>query len=238
MPAAPPRHSIVKPRRTHEGRARRPRLGCSRVALVVLALVAATATAHADVTVDWARGLVIADAVGIADRHAPNPAVARGTSRRGAEEAAQKLLAAKLGDLPLARGGKVADKAKDEGVKARLDRAVSAALTLAADPQTDGAWHVTMAVPIEAVRQAIAGTRTLGADGDTGPAVVVVEGVAAKPAVGWTIAGLEAATVWVRDVPAWAKDAPRAVAKTAKAGAIEAPGIDASAATLFVIVTK
>jgi hypothetical protein len=206
--------------------------------LVLIALVASTATAHAEVTVDWARGLVIADAVGIADRHAPNPAVARGTSRRGAEEAAQKQLAAKLGDLPLAGGGKVADKAKDEGVKGRLERAVSAAITLEADPQTDGAWHVTMAVPIEAVRQAIVGMRALGADGDKGPAVIVIEGVSAKPAVGWTVAGLEAATIWVRDVPAWAKDAPRAVAKSAKAGAIDVPGIDASAATLFVIVTK
>lgn len=206
--------------------------------LVLLALAGSTATAGADVRVDWARGLVIADAVGIADRHAPNPAVARGTSRRGAEEAAQKQLAAKLGDLPLAGGGKVGDKAKDEAVQARLDRAVGAAITLAADPQTDGAWHVTMAVPIEAVRQAIAGTRALGADGDRGAAVVVIEGVAAKPAVGWKVAGLEAASVWVREVPAWAKDAPRVVAKTAKAGTIEAAGIDASAATLFVIVTK
>jgi hypothetical protein len=205
---------------------------------IVLALVAFAVPAQADVTVDWARGLVIADAVGIADRHAPNPAVARGTSRRGAEEAAQKQLAAKLGDLPIAGGGKVADKTKNEGVKGRLDRAVDAAITLAADPQTDGAWHVTMAVPIEAVRQAIVGTRALGADGDKGPAVVVIEGVTAKPAVGWTVAGLEAATIWVRDVPAWAKDAPRAVAKSAKAGAIDVSGIDASAATLFVIVTK
>src|SRR5262245_28637146 len=127
--------------------------------LVLIALVALTATAHADVTVDWARGLVIADAVGIADRHAPNPAVARGTSRRGAEEAAEKLIAGKLAELPLAGGGKVADKAKDDAVKARLDRAVDAAITLAAEPQTDGAWRVTMAVPIEAVRQAIVGAR-------------------------------------------------------------------------------
>ncbi len=206
--------------------------------LVLIALVGLSRTAHADVTVDWARGLVIADAVGIADRHAPNPAVARGTSRRGAEEAAEKLIAAKVAELPLASGGKVADKAKDNGVKARLDRAVEAAITLAAEPQTDGAWRVTMAVPIEAVHQAILGARTLSADGDKGPAVVVIEGATAKPAVGWTVSGLDAATIWVTDMPAWAKDAPRVKAKTAKAGAIDAPGIDASAATLFVIVTK
>jgi hypothetical protein len=210
-----------------------PRCMAAVTALGVLALAA---PARADVKIDWARGLVTADAVGVADRHAPNPAVARGTSRRGAEEAAQKLLAAKLDELPLASGGKVADKAKDKAVKARLARVVDYAITIAADPETDGAWKVTLAVPIEAVRQAIAGPRTLG-DGDKGPAIVVVDGASAKPAVGWTIGGVEAAAIWVTEVPAWAKDARRAKAKAAKAGAIELDGIDATAATLFVIVT-
>jgi hypothetical protein len=205
--------------------------------MVLVVAAAASVPARADVKVDWARGLVTADAVGVADRHAPNPAVARGTSRRGAEDAAKKLLAAKLGELPVAGGGKVADKAKDKDVKARLARAVDAAITLAADPETDGAWKVTLAVPIEAVRQALDGPRALG-DGDKGPAVVVVDGVTAKPAVGWTIGGLAAPTVWVTDVPAWAKDAPHVTAKAAKAGAIEIGGTEATAATLFVIVAK
>lgn len=209
-----------------------------RFALSLLAVALLGDSAHADAKIDWARGLVIADAVGIADRHAPNPAVARGTSRRGAEEAAQKQLAAKLGELPLAAGGKVADKAKDKDVKERLARAVEDAITLAADPETDGAWKLTMAVPIEAVRQAIAGPRMLAADGDKGPAVVVVEGATAKPAVGWKVGGIEAPTVWVTDAPAWAKDAPRVKATGAKAGTIEAAGIDATPATLFVIITK
>ena len=209
-----------------------------RFALSVIALALAGGTANADVKVDWARGLVIADAVGVADRHAPNPAVARGTSRRGAEEAAQKQLAAKLGELPLAAGGKVADKARDKDVKERLARAVEDAITLAADPETDGAWKVTLAVPIEAVRQAIAGPRALGADGDKGPLVVVVEGATAKPAVGWKVGGVEAPALWVTDAPAWAKDAPRVKATVAKAGGIEVAGIDATPATLFVIITK
>ncbi len=212
----------------------------NKTQLAALAVVSlgAVAPAHADVKVDWARGLVIADAVGIASRQAPNPAVARSTSRRGAEQEAQKLLAAKLDDLPLAGGGKVGDKAKDKDVKARLDRVVASALTLAADPETDGAWRVTLAVPIEAVRQAIAGPRQLPADGDRGSTVIVVEGVTAKPAVGWTVGRNEAPTIWVRDVPAWAKDAHRAKAKSAKAGVIDVAGIDASDGTLFVIVTK
>src|SRR5690242_5647577 len=89
-------------------------------------------TAYAEPKIDWSRGLVIADAVGVADRHAPNPAVARGTSRRVAEAAAKKLIAAKLDELPLAGGGKVGDRAADADVKVRLARAVDAAMTLSA----------------------------------------------------------------------------------------------------------
>jgi hypothetical protein len=234
MPSSTPRHDKRARPASDGARTKRPWLGH----LVAIGVIAASGSARADAKVDWARGLVIADAVGVADRHAPNPAVARGTSRRGAEEAAQKQLAAKLGELPLAAGGKVEDKAKDKLVKERLARAVEDAITLAADPETDGAWKVTMAVPIEAVRQAIAGPRTLGADGDKGLQVVVVEGATAKPAVGWKVAGVEAPALWVTDAPAWAKDAPRVKATAAKAGAIEVAGIDATPATLFVIITK
>src|ERR1043165_7863637 len=42
--------------------------------------------------VDWAAGLVIAGGTGIADRHAPSPAVALGTSRRGAEDDARQRI--------------------------------------------------------------------------------------------------------------------------------------------------
>jgi hypothetical protein len=206
---------------------------------VVVAVTAGTAAAGPP-SVDWARGLVIADGIGLADRHAPNPAVARGTSRRAAEEAAKKVLAGKVGELPVAGGGTVGEKAKrDAAVKDRLARAVSSAVTLAAEPETDGSWRVTLAVPIEAVRQAIAGPRAIapGAD-DAGPEVIVVEGVAGKPAVGWKVAGLDAATLWVDAPPAWSKDAPRVTAKGAKGGAIDVAGIDATAATLFVIITK
>lgn len=195
----------------------------SPLAVVIVASLSATATAEPP-KVDWARGLVIADAVGVADRHAPNPAVARGTSRRGAEDAARKILAAEVAKLPVAGGGKVGDKAKEAQVKARIDAAVAAAITLDADPETDGAWHVTMAVPIEAVRLALAGPRVLAADGDSGPIVSIVEGLKGKPAVG----ALAAPTLWVSELPAWAKDAPKVAAK----------GLTPTAQTLYVIVTK
>jgi len=203
--------------------------------LVAISLVLAS-TAHAAPSVDWARGLVIADGIGLADRHAPNPAVARGTSRRAAEDAARKTLAVKCAELPLASGGKVGDKTSDAAVKERLARAVANAVTLSADPETDGSWRVTMGVPVEAVRQAVEGPRS--ATEDSGPSVVIVEGVTAKPAVGWTVGGTSAATIWVASPPVWAKDAPRVKAKGAKAGAIDVEGAGATPATLFVILAK
>lgn len=215
-----------------------------------LLAIARTSAHAAPASVDWARGLVTADGIGLADRHAPNPAVARGTSRRTAEDAAKKTLAHKVGELPVASGGTVAAAAKgDAAIQERLSRAVANAVTLAAEPETDGSWRVTLAVPIEAVRQAIVGPRPIaaGAD-DTGPAVVVVDGVTSKPAVGWKVAGLDAPTLWVTAVPAWAKDAPHVTAKSAKRAAIEVSSpaaamgsgpsvMTSSNATLFVLVT-
>ena len=201
------------------------------------AIVALASNARADVAVDWAKGLVTANGVGIADRHAPNPAVARGTSRRAAEEAARAQLAKGLGALAVAGGGTVATHATGDA-KQRLERAVADAIAVAAEPQTDGAWTVTMAVPIEAIRQALdAGPREVGKDGDKPPAVVIVDGVTAKPAIGWTVGGVKAATTWVpvKDLPVWTKDAPHVTATGAKAGAIEVHGIVGAEATLYVI---
>ncbi|HEV7559252.1 MAG TPA: hypothetical protein VGO00_27445, partial [Kofleriaceae bacterium] len=157
--------------------------------LAIVGIAVVGNTAHADV--DWAKGLVTATAAGVADRHAPSPSVARGTSRRGAEDAAKKLLAAEVAKLPLAAGGTVAGQA---AAKDRIARAVDAALTIDAEPETDGSWRVTLAVPIEAVRQAIAGPRTLDPKGDSGPPIVIVDGVKVKPSVGWTVGGIAAAT--------------------------------------------
>jgi hypothetical protein len=201
----------------------------------VLIVCALAGTAQADV--DWGKGLVTAEGVGIADRHAPNPAVARGTSRRGAEDAARAKLAKAITALPVAGGGTVADKAKDDAVKTRLERAVAQAIAVEAQPETDGAWNVTMAVPIEAIRQAITdGPRAVAPGGDGPSAVTIVDGVKAKPAIGWSIAGVSAPTVWVKDVPTWAKDATRVTATGAANGRIEVAGIVANAATLYVIV--
>lgn len=206
------------------------------MAAAITVIAGGASVAHAEV--DWARGWVTADGFGVANRAAPTPAAARGPARRLAEDAARKKLAPQLASLPLAEGGTLADKLGDAKVKAAVDRALAEAIVIDADPQTDGSWKLTMAVPIEAIRQALVGPRALAAtdDGDGGPPVVIVDGAGgAKPAVGYQLGTLAAATIFVKDLPAWAKDAPRVKAKSAKAGVIDlAPG-KATAATLFVI---
>ena len=190
--------------------------GAGAAVLLIATLGAARAEGRDAAHLDWARGLVIAGGVGVADRHAPSPAVARGTSRRGAEDAAKTALALAIAALPLAAGGTVGDKAQG---------ALAAVVELEADPETDGAWHVVMAVPLEAVRQAVAGSaRHVEAAGDHGATAIVLDGVPAgtRPAVGWTVGGKAMATVWVSAVPAWAKDAPHVKATGAAGGAIAA----------------
>ena len=215
-----------------------------RLSVCALAVALTPRAARADrdaddaARVDWAAGRITAGGTGLADRHAPSPAVALGTSRRGAVEAAKQRIAAKLGALPLASGGTLASKLADAAVKARIDAALEAAIAIAAEPETDGSWHVTLAVPIEAIRQALEEPRALPAAGDDGPPVVIVEGVTAKPAIGWTIGGTGCATLWVKDVPAWAKGAPRIKARSAKGGAITVDASPGTPATLYVITGK
>jgi hypothetical protein len=83
---------------------------------------------------------------------------------------------------------------------------------------------------------AVAGSRLVDAKGDGDPAVVVVDGVGAKPAIGWKVGTLAAATLWVDKPPAWAKDAPHVHAKSAKHGTIELDHAVGGPSTLFVLV--
>ena len=214
---------------------------------MLVVLLRGSVAAHAEPAVDWANGLVTADGIGIADRHAPNPAVARGTSRRGAEVAARAALARSVMRVQVATGGTVGARLGDAAgaaaaanapAWARIDRAVAQAITVAAEPETDGAWRVTMGVPIEAIRQALdGGPRAVASErGDPDPAIVVVDGVHAAPAIGWTVGGARAATLWVPAVPGWASAAPHVQATSAKAGAIEIGGQAGHEATLYVLV--
>ena len=205
--------------------------------VVVLAVTLLASSASAAPVIDWENGRILETGTGLADRQAPNPAVARGPAKRKAEDAARRALRAAVETLPLAGGGTVKDKLADAAIAGRMDRAIEAALTVSATPETDGAWVVTLALPTEAVRQAIEGARALPTDGDKAPAVIVVEGAAAAtPAIGTTIGGASVPIVWVTKVPAWAAKAPRIKARSAKAGAIDADTKSATPSTLFVVV--
>jgi hypothetical protein len=202
---------------------------------LALGFLACAGTAHAGV--DWGRGLVIADGIGIADRHAPTPATARGPARRAAEDAAKKAIATQLNDLPIAAGGTLKAKLADKAIKKRVDEAVARAISIAATLETDGSWKVTLGVPLEAIRIALGGApRALDAKGDADPPIVVVEGAKQKPAIGVTVGGVTAATIFPREVPAWAADAPRIKATGSKAGAITLAKQLGGPATLFVVV--
>lgn len=201
---------------------------------VIIVAVLAT-SAQADV--DWATGMVEGRGVGVANRAAPNPATARGPARRAAEDAARVRLREQVSALPVAGGGTVGTQAKDKAVMARVEQAIADAIEVSAEPETDGSWIVKLAVPTEAIRQALAGPRGFDiATDDDGPAVVIVEGATATPAVGWKVGALDAAVIFVKDVPAWAKGAPKVKATGTGKGVIELAATG-SASTLFVVVT-
>ncbi|HSK02649.1 MAG TPA: hypothetical protein VK932_15465, partial [Kofleriaceae bacterium] len=152
------------------------------------------------------------------------------------EAAARKQLAAALPALPLAEGGTLAGRLGDPALRARVHPAVAAAVTVDAEPGTDGSWKVTLGVPIEAVRQALTGPRPAPASDADGPPVVVVEGARVAPAVGYRLGKVAAPALWVPQVPAWAKAAPRVRARGASGGTIELADARGSESTLFVIV--
>src|SRR5262249_13854288 len=132
------------------------------------------------------------------DRRSPR-AVARGRARdlaagrRGRCPAADRRRARRAPPGRRRRAGRaaavgraLADRLGDAALRARIDAAVAAAIAIAAEPETDGSWRVTLAVPLETIRIALGAPRALAATGDRGPPVVVVEGAAARPAIGWT----------------------------------------------------
>ena len=129
-----------------------------RAALVVVALTAGTA--RADVVaelpsggaVDWSRGLVTATGIGLADRHAPSPAVGRAASRRRADDAARAKLAVALGEVAW-HGGTPGELASRDGWIEALAVVVDATLN------PDGSWRVKMGLPVEAIRLGLGGVR-------------------------------------------------------------------------------
>jgi hypothetical protein len=208
-------------------------------ALIVLAMVGVATPAHADV--DWQRGLITIKAVGTADRRAPSPAVARPGALREGETRAEAALLELARGLPRAQGGTIGEAADaDPLVAAALAAVVAAPIEVATDFLPDGSVRVERALPIEAIRQAIAGPeRFVPAGADAITAIVVdARKLKLKPAVGIAVtdgqATLELPALFDGKPPA--DDDPRLGARplrvTAKRldhGALAGDGIDLAA---------
>ena len=156
------------------------------------------------VTVDWSAGVMVAKAVGLADRRAPAPDVARAAARsRGVTQARAHLRAALL-LVPWANG-----KTSTEQLSAaELETLVAAATLGRAQPQTDGGWHIELQLPVEVVRQAVQGNRKRAVDGDdmVPPAIALdARKLSVLPAVGMRVndggATVECAMRWVTRWP-------------------------------------
>jgi hypothetical protein len=169
---------------------------------IAVGILATSAIARADVTaqvggatVDWSRGVITARGVGPADRHAPSPAVARDAARVRAEDAARKALAAAAKQLPGVEAGALADD--------KLARAVARATVATMDLGTDGSVTISLALPVEAVRVAIAGPRRAEPSaGDAPPAMIVdATKLTVAPRVGLAIAAWTGPVLFVDAAP-------------------------------------
>jgi hypothetical protein len=216
---------------------------------VAVAVAGSAGVAHAEVvdelasggSVDWSRGLVTATGIGLADRHAPSPAVGRAASRRRADDDARNKLAAALGEVAWTSDGSPAELAGRDGWIAAHAVVVDATLN------PDGSWRVTLGLPVEAIRLGLAGARALPADGDvdeTRAIVIDARAIDAAPVGGIAIGAAKAsgATLWVDKPPGAALVGDKPVERKArklKNGVIEVDGtVPDLAGTLIVVVVR
>ena len=204
---------------------------------------ALTASVAPGVTIDWTRGVVIARGVGPADRHAPEPAVARVAAERRAIDQARSRLAAALDLVPRTGPALTAD------ARVALTREVALAPIVDRDLGTDGSVTVELGLGLEAVRQAATGPRRLTPGGDDGAAAVIVvdaRATAVRPAVGLAIVATGAATgapPWTGPVTfALAPPVGQGAARTVTAAAAGALTVDGplppAGARVVVVVTQ
>jgi hypothetical protein len=236
------------------------RIARSLAVAVAVAWPLAIGAAHAEAlrtterghVVDWSAGQLVARGLGVADRRAPSPAVARDAARRRARADAVRQLAAAAAQLPLAGGERLGAQLD----QARLgELATAEAIVTSAELLVDGSWRVEVALPLEALRQAAYGARALPAKGDAGatPAVVIVRAPKdTAPRLGLTFGdgqrSVRPATLWARGSPEGVPLTERALAAApsltasrpsgaAGADELRVPRLgQASDATLFVVV--
>jgi hypothetical protein len=217
-------------------------------ALVVTCALAASANAapwtavgEGGVAIDWSAGTLRAKGIGPADRHAPSPAVARVGAKRAAEIQARAKLLKAARALKVADGGSVgAAIDKDAKAKARLEGEIERAPVVETDLLTDGSARVTLTLGIEAVRQALSGSRT--ATTDESAVVWIVDAKSATPAVGWALkvggTRWDGPVLFARDRSGAPADAVAAKATSATDGVLSVSGPTAPppAGALVVVV--
>lgn len=197
---------------------------------------------------DWTAGQLTARGLGVADRRAPSPATAREAARRRAIADATRKLVAAAESLPVAGDkGRLAAKLAKEKLAAL---AAAEAIVLSSELLVDGSWRVEVALPLEALRQAVQGARPLPAKGDasTAPPVVVVQVFAGiEPALGVAISDGKitlvppilwtAVTAASAPLPERLLAAAPSITATKDGAGLRVPRLaGASDATLFVVV--
>lgn len=220
-----------------------------RLAVCCLALVAWTGaavarppsghvvTGTAPDVIDWTRGLAIARGAATASPRAPSAAVARIGAERSAREAARAALRQRVDALPLGDGRTVgAAVASDQAARARLGAALEASRADQVVYGTDGSVVVREAVPLEAVRIAIAGAAAPPAWSEDAPTAVVIdvpaglEGPALGLAVGAGAARYHGPTIFYKSSKVALEDARlgarviRARARQVQDGVLEVGG--------------
>jgi hypothetical protein len=189
--------------------------------------------------IDWTRGQIIAVGAAAGDLRAPSAAVARVKARRIAGKRARTRLKALAAGVTLAGGGTVADKlSANAAATRRLDAAVARARELDLRYGSDGSVTATLALPLEAVRLALAGAPRPARAG--GPTAVIVQAPAGLtvPRLGLALgAGAEryiGPVVFHRGTASATTDSRlgkrivRAGAASLRSGVLQLTGIDAA----------
>lgn len=131
--------------------------------------------------VDWTAGRLLATGAGAPDLRAPSPAIARIGAERAARKAARARLAERARELPWAGGGSLGERlAADPGAASRIEAVLARPDDADVRYFSDGAVEVTLAIPLEALRVAVAPPEPPVGD-DTAPTALVVEADRLRP---------------------------------------------------------
>jgi hypothetical protein len=169
--------------------------------VLLLAAAAVVDARPGRVTIDWTAGLVEVVGAGATDLRAPSPAIGRVTAERAARADGARRLVDAVKDVPLADGRTAADAAHDDpAAAARLAAVLARPRDVSIAYASDGSTEVTLAVPLEAVRDALAVPKIPRATDDSPTALVVdARALAARPALGVRVGELAGPTIWTTD---------------------------------------